>query len=392
MAIESANRRLLTVIFTLTLLLVISRPVLAETVKRITMGASYDSNAYGSYEELTDYVSSLGLYLGYRAPGERSEVETYYTGDGNLFVNTGTRAFATNSLGVVYARKIGENRSGFSVGASSSLRTNRADYSFYNYAGIQGAANGKWYVHPTVLLRTGYRLRWRNYWNLDTFSYTEHYLSAQIDKYLSTPTTLRGDISFGYKNHRSPHYETVGFGDRFQRGMAPSQSILVEQGVPDEGQVILGVQIAQSLARKTGLSLRYQTRVNTTSGTDALPEGESAYINDDEIFNDRYDYEGHEWTVRLTQLLPWRSRVGFEGGYETRRYDGRTARDLAGQPIASGALRSDRVTFASVSLEKPFAPGVSINLCYGYERNRSNDLYYDYSGRHGLSVRFNVEF
>ena len=392
MTIKPANRRLLGVIFCLTLPLALCRPVQAETVKRISMGTAYDSNAYGSYEKLTDYVSRLGLYLGYRVPSDRSEVEYYYTGDGNLFVNTGARTFATSSLGVVYARKIGENRSGFSVGASSSLRTNRADYNFYNYAGIQGAANGKWYIHPTVLLRTGYRLRWRNYWNLDTFSYTEHYLSAQIDKYLPTQTTLRGDISFGYKNHRNPQYETVGLGGRFQRGMGPSQSILVEQGVPDEGQVILGVQVAQSLARKTGLSLRYQTRVNTTSGSDVLPEGESAYIDDDEIFNDRYDYEGHEWTARLTQLLPWRSRAVFEGGYETRRYGGRTAQDLSGQSVASGVFRRDRATFVSISLEKPFAPGVSVGLWYGYERNRSNDLYYDYSGRHGLSVGLNVEF
>ena len=366
----------------------------AEGAKRISIGGIYDNNAYGSYAEKTDYITQVGVYLAGRRGSEGSEIEYYYSGNGNLFAQSGTRTFAINRIGVAYARQLGEGRSGFTAGGSFSLRLDRSYYDVYDYFGARGYINGKWYVRPSVLLRLGYRLRLREYWNLDEFSYTEHYLFAQVSKFLPTRTTLRGDISFGYKDHRSPERGSFGYGPgqggRGRMWSAPSDP--VDSGVPGEGQVVLALQVAQSLAENTGLSLRYQTRLNTTSTPHYVSGEKSAYSEDEDIFNDRYDYEGHEWTARLTQQLPGRVRAVLGGGYEIRNYDGRPALDLLGEPTASGALREDRSAFGSISVERPLTERVTAGVWYGFERNRSNDPYYDYNGRHSLSVGFDIRF
>ncbi len=263
----------------------------------------------------------------------------------------------------------------------------RSYYDVYDYIGAKGFVNGKWYVHPSVLLRLGYRLRLRHYWNLESFSYNEHYLFAQISKFLPSRTTLRGEISFGYKNHPNP--EGI---NNFNFGPTRRFRLPVDPGVPDEGQAVLAVLVAQSLAANTGFSLRYQTRINTTSDRFFLSGEETGYSDDEDIFNDRYDYEGHEWTFRLTQLLPRRLGLEIEGGYEIRNYDGREALDLSGHPIGSGAFRRDRTTFGTIFFEKPVFQNLTAGIWYSYDRNRANDAYYDYSGRQSLSMELKLGF
>lgn len=230
-----------------------------------------------------------------------------------------------------------------------------------------------------------YRIRLRKYWNLDDFSHSEHYVSAQISKFLPTRTTLRGDVSFGYKDYRDPGRDAFGYGN--QRVVGP-----VESKVPNEGQVVLAFQIAQSLSNNTGLSFRYQARLNPTTDRYYLTGEESGYGEDDDLFNDRYDYEGHKWTARLTQRFRKGLRVVIAAGYETQDYDGRPALDLLGESVFLGAWRGDRIIFASISVEKPLTQLITAGVWYGLERNRSNDVYYNYSGRHSLSIGFDIQF
>jgi hypothetical protein len=362
----------------------------ADVTRSISVNATYDNNAYGSHAEEGDTITRVVLHLGGQKRGDRSLLEYYYTGSGNIFAQSGTRSFAVSSVGIAYARQLGEGRNSITAGGNISLRVDRSYYDVYDYAGVQGAVNGKWYILPNVLLRTGYRVRWRNYWNLDAFTYGEHYIFARLTRFLSTRTSLRGDISFGYKNYRGPVVETVAYGP-FRRGPRWTQTVVVEPGIPDEGQVVLGLQVAQSLAENTGLRLRYQARLNTSSERYYLPGEESGYSEDEDIFSDRYDYEGHEWTARLTQHLPWGLRLVLGGGYELRDYEGRDALDLAGLPVDVGTYRKDRSTFTSLLVEVPLSRGVSAGILYGFERNRSNDAYYNYGGRHSLSVGLDIE-
>ena len=365
----------------------------AEIVEKVSVGTTYDSNAYGSYAREADTITQIGLYLANRNKGEGSLFEYYYSGNGNIFARSGNRSFVVNRLGMIYARELGDGRNSVVAGASVAVRLDRSYYNVYDYVGAQLAVNGKWYAAPSVLTRMGYRMRLRDYWNLDALNYTEHRLSAQVSKFLPSRTTIRGDISFGYRNNRDAQVEMPAYGGGpFRGGRGRFAPTTVDPGVPDESQVVLGFQVAQSLFENTGLSLRYQARINTSNETYYLAGEESGYSDDTDLFNDRYDYEGHEWTARLTQQLPLRLRLVLEGGHEIRSFDGREALDEEGNPIGDGVFRDDRTTFASAAFEKPLTSRLDLGIWYGYQKNRSNDLYYEYDARHSLSADLKLGF
>jgi hypothetical protein len=211
------------------------------------------------------------------------------------------------------------------------------------------------------MVRFGYHLATRNYWNLDTASYADHYLFGQVTQFLPTKTTLRGDVSYSYKTHFS-----------------------------DEGQVVLGAQIAQAVRPGTGISIRYQRRVNTIAPSgDIAVEGFSL---DEDILVDRYDYSGHQFTGRLTQQLPYRSTLVASTGYETQTFDDQVALDADEIPVSDLAIRLDKIAFGQVSLDVPLWDRLDLGVDYRIERSLSNDAFYDYDGRRSLSVSFDLAF
>jgi hypothetical protein len=221
--------------------------------------------------------------------------------------------------------------------------------------------NSKFYVAPKTMVRLGYHLATRNYWNLDTASYADHYLFGQVTQFLPSKTTLRGDMSYSYKTHFS-----------------------------DEGQIVLGAQIAQAVRQGTGISLRYQRRVNTIApSNDLILDGFSL---DEDILVDRYDYSGHQITSKLTQQLPFRSTLVLSSGYETQTYDDQVALDAGGLPASDLTIRLDKITFGQVSLDVPLWNRLDLGVDYRIERSLSNDVFYDYDGRRSFSVTFGLEF
>jgi hypothetical protein len=209
------------------------------------------------------------------------------------------------------------------------------------------------------MVRTGYTVQLRNHWQLATSGYTDHNAFLQVNKFLPTRTTLRGDVNFGFKHHGT-----------------------------SEGQIVMGIQVAQSLTENTGISLRYQNRLNTHAGV----ADEDVLFQDTDILNDRYDYSGHEWTARLTQQLPNRRRVIVEGGYEIRNYQALTTLASLDLSFDLSTLRKDRNPYFSLTFETPLGERVNSRLVYDFERNLSTDVYYDYKERHSFSVNFDFNF
>jgi hypothetical protein len=183
-----------------------------------------------------------------------------------------------------------------------------------------------------------------------------------VSKFLPSRTTLQADAQFGYKLRDA-----------------------------SESQVVLGLQVAQSLTRNTGLSLRYQARINTTAQQDLL-SAILRSLTDEDMLNSRYDYGGHRFTSKLTQQLPAQTRLLIEGGYETRSYSDEFALDLDGNLLLGALLRKDRISFLDVDLELPLTQKLTTLLGYGFTHLQSNDAFYNYGNRHSVSARLDVGF
>lgn len=332
----------------------------AEVVRTVSVSTVFDTNAMGDSSAQADYLTQVSGSLSWWHEGKHSQTQVYYASDGYVFAQVGARTFAVNQLGATYVRQLGRGNNYVYVGTSLAARLGRLDYGVYNHVGWHAYATLKWYVQPSVMVRMGYTMRHRNYWNLTPSSYVDHHLFAQANKFFPTRTTLRGDASYGLKRHGA-----------------------------SEGQVTLGLQVAQALTANTGASLRYERRLNTQDGALGL----ESLFQDADILNDRYDYSGHEWLVRLTQQLPYRMRLIVEGGYEVRHYKAQTTGTLIdllfGVPAAP---RTDKNPHVSATLELPIGDRVHMRFTGEMEKNRSTNTYYDYSGRRVLSMDLGFEF
>jgi hypothetical protein len=333
----------------------------AELIREVSVNSTADNNIYGTADAPSDYLTEISTYVAQAIGGEGYDTRLFYQGAGYLFASAGDRSFTTQEVGVAHVRKLGEGRNSLYAGASFLTRIDHADYNVYDYAGMRAFLNGKFYATPQTMVRFGYHLATRNYWNLDTASYADHYLFGQVTQFLPTKTTLRGDVSYSYKTHFS-----------------------------DEGQVVLGAQIAQAVRPGTGISIRYQRRVNTIAPSgDIAVEGFSL---DEDILVDRYDYSGHQFTGRLTQQLPYRSTLVASTGYETQTFDDQVALDADEIPVSDLAIRLDKIAFGQVSLDVPLWDRLDLGVDYRIERSLSNDAFYDYDGRRSLSVSFDLAF
>jgi len=345
------------------LVLVGTTTVRAEMVKDVSVETFYDSNVFGTASGETDYVTALRTTFANRVSDGAGQNSLYYSGTGYLFGQSRDRSFSVHALGVSYVQRLGSKRNRLRAGASAVLRLDRSIYEVYDYGGFRAFADVTWYPVSRLMVRSGYNLTTRNYWNLDTSSYADHRFHAQVSRFFATRTTLRGDASYGFKSHYA-----------------------------EEAQVLAGIQIAQSLTPTTGLSVRYQRRINTIAAEPNLLLDGTAFTVDEDLLVDRYDYSGHEWNTRLTQLVPLGARLILEGGYESQRFDGQPALDESGDPVSPAVERLDRIAFGGATLEVPVTASFDMSLGYQYEQARSNDAYYDYDGRKIWSLNLKYGF
>ncbi|MDP6037404.1 MAG: hypothetical protein QGG64_02540 [Candidatus Latescibacteria bacterium] len=336
----------------------------ADVLTDVSVGTAYDTNVDGVNGGASAFVTQLSASVMRPVQLEVTDLRFYVSGDGFLFGHSGDRTFASNRLGVDYARSLasGERDMVF-AGLALAGRANRSVYDVYDYIGLSGYVQGKWYSDENTMKRVGYNLNWRSYQNLDVTRYVDHFFFAQVNQFLPTRTTLRADVGLGFK---------------------------LRDG--SEGQVVLGLQVAQSLTNNTGIRIRYQRRMNLTAANDETARLTTLIYGDDDVLRDRYDYSGDQLTARLTQQLPLQVRLILEGGYEKQSYKDDLALDLAGSILPSGELREDENSFFDASLELPLTERVATTLGYGFTRNLSNDQFYHYDKRHSLSFDLSVEF
>ncbi len=330
----------------------------AETVADLSVESTYDSNVFGTSSKSEDYLTQASSFLAHRETTDESDFQLFYAGTAYLFTQSTDRSFSVHDLGVTYSRKLGSGRNRLYAGSTFRARLDRDIFTVYDYAGFRMFANLKMYANPKTMLRMGYTLETRNYWNLGASGYSDQYVFFQTTRYLRTRTTLRSDLSYSRKDHDG-----------------------------SESQVVFGLQAAQGLGSGTGLSLRYQRRINTEPGSAGSPLSE-----EDDILVDRYDYSGNAVTLRLTQQLPLAARLIVSAGYESQRYDGQLALDENLIPVSTFEERLDRITGVGGSFELPLTARIDLGVSYDFERSRSNDATYDYDSRHVFSLGFDLDF
>lgn len=333
-------------------------PAWAQPALRLNLYSSYTDNLFQSSQPHADWVELLYVDLDW---GLGANTGLYYAGNASLFRQYGELFNHAHVLGVNYAR---DGRAGeWRAGASLSARLDRRLYDYRDFAGGGAFIEAKRYLREDLVGRAGYTLRLQEYLNVSRQSYVEQRATARLTRFLPSRTTLDLRAELGVKSY-------------LRRG--EEMFLDAERGrhlVQGSG----GLKLAQSLGARTGLQLEY-VRQHSFSGQGRFLFG-PLYDFDDELFSDRYSYQGQTLGLTLKHLGLWTTQLELGGQLGSRDYVERLALDLDGFPLSLDQKRRDRWQLLELELVRFFqfasGPGLELGLHWSYRRTDSNDPYYD---------------
>ena len=166
------------------------------------------------------------------------------------------------------------------------------------------------------------------------------------------------------------------------QGPPPGVTIQRNQESQSAGQLLLAARLAQSLGSRAGIFVEGTYRTNFLDPP-RFEEGSIPGV-DREFFDDHYGYEGPGVVTQLSLLLPLSLRMVLSGLIEERRFVGREALDMDGNPKdPSGEDRRDERYEVAVrgeffrAFERAFPTGITAEVGYVRIWNESNDDWYD---------------
>jgi hypothetical protein len=195
------------------------------------------------------------------------------------------------------------------------------------------------------------------------FKYFLHpYVSEEI-------ITIEGDQYSGSGN--------MGRGKGHHSGGMDSQFVIRTEG---EGQGIQVLSftglIAQGLGDNVGLRLTGMKQW-TLSGKNPFTFIEEFYAVENPSY-DRFSWEGYQIHSQLAVLVPWNIQLKIGYTIADKEFPGIESLSLDGDLL--GITRKDVRNVIEVRVEKNF-PKFSVFLSYFYINNKSNDLFFDWSGQ-----------
>lgn len=359
-------------------LLIDLSPAQAQVTPRVDLYSSYTDNVFNNLNRRADWITRADIDLDL-TPSPAFNL--YYSAHASVFSEQTELFSHTHSLGLGYQRPFND-RDLFYAGAQVAARLDRSAYDFRDFIEGTTYASIKAYPRPDLLLRGSYNLDLRDYRNEPDYGYAEQSAFLQLSRFLPSRTTLQAGVELGLKTYlRGAKANT----DQTLTARTGSGRHLM--------QLIARAKIAQSLAQNAGLQLEYIRRANL-AGTSRFADTQ-LYNPDDELFDDRYAYEGHSGRSVLKYLAGGGVQLQATGRWERRHYPGRPALDLDGFLLDSGATRRDIRRSLRLAAERSFYPtsGLAsqarLRLEWSYLDTDSNDLYYDTAAKtYTLGVEF----
>jgi hypothetical protein len=359
--------------------------LLSQTSISISQYLAYYSNSFYNYRQLPDVNDNVGLNVSFIFERQKIHSRVYYQGDLNFFKTYTNRLYHNQALGYDGYTVSSDNKKTLYFGTNWRVHDGRDIYDFYDYSKLQGYINSKIFFRPNLIGKFGYILNNQTYSELPEFSYWEHYLYTQLNTFFQTGTSITININYGLKNYipvqLSSNWRNPEFFD-----------------MPSVDQLVSSLKVAQSLGDKTSISMKYLTRLNP-----GLVTGSATVINtdnlftEDELFDDRYGYKGHEFSINITHYLPAYIKLELGSAYYLKDYNNRQIYDIDGILNISGDTRSDHRSLIWASLSRSFAvnwgiKNFKLSLQSGYLKNESNGSYYQFDNYFGsLGLQFQVK-
>ena len=364
--------------------------VLSQTSISVSQNLSYFSNSFYNYKQLPDLNDNIGLSISHFFEGEKIQSQLYYQGDLNLFQHYSDRFYHDQSFGYDGYSVSSDEKKNIYFGGNLSWHDGQQDYNTFDYWKLQGYINSKVSFRENLIGRFGYILNNKSYSDLPEFSYWEHVLFAQFNTFFQTGTSITLSFNYGLKDYISL---------QTSEGKGRGRQVIIDYfEMPGVDQLVSNFKLAQSLGNKTSLSIDFVNRLNPglATGSAAVIDNENLFT-EDELFDDRYGYNGQELSVLFTHYLPAYVKLQFGGSRFWKNYQNRNIYNFEGNIALTGETRVDNRFIGWLELSRTFLvnwgiKSLGVSLQGGYLKNDSNDSYYQFDNYFGtVGLEFNLK-
>jgi hypothetical protein len=279
----------------------------------------------------------------------------------------------------------------------------RSEYSDFDHLSLEAQGTFKSYLGPSSIARAGYIFEYRDYRN-GLFDFLSQGVSASLDKFFPTNTTLKAGIGWGYKYFLHPYpsfpasagtgLEGVqnAFGGPPGKGPRGSGGYFLQPGAAGGGAGIQSVSVsalvAQGLGTRLGLALS-GSRQWIVSGKTPFLASEEFFLAENPTY-DSFSWDGRSLLGSFTAQGPWDTELKMIYTITGKTFPGIISMSLDGTPL--GVTRKDTRRQIDIRFEKMF-PRFTFFLSYLVIDNRSNDPLFSWKGPFvAAGVRWDVAF
>ncbi|MCK4644944.1 MAG: hypothetical protein KAU46_01710 [Candidatus Aminicenantes bacterium] len=378
----------------LTLFMVfLSSHLLADTFS-LSLFQNRTENLFQNIYGESDYVSNLSFYI----DKNLSQFSIFTQGNYSYLYENPSLSYYVHDLGLDYLYPVND-KSAFYFSLTGKKTFFRSDFSDFNYFSMNFFAAFKTYLSQTSIVKSNYSLEYKNYTS-SFFDFVSNALFFSLDKYFPSKTTVKAEVNWGYKYFLHPYisqeiisidgdlYSNGGRGRHHPDGI-DSQFITRTES---EGQGIqvfsLTGLIAQGLGNNVGLRLTGMKQW-TLSGKNPFMFVEEFYAVENPSY-DRFSWEGYQIHSQFTVLVPWNIQLKIGYTIADKEFPGIESLSLDGDLL--GITRKDMRKMIEARVEKNF-PKFSVFLSYFYINNKSNDLFFEWSGQFfSAGIEWNLFF
>ncbi|MGA9120929.1 MAG: hypothetical protein WB699_16300, partial [Bacteroidota bacterium] len=333
-------------------------------------GTMLDDNTFNNSYQIADRISEATLNAGHLWEGDMSLVDATAAGALNYFALAPSRTFYS-LMGTVRAQTLLDAEGGNLLEATAQygVRNNRDEYTLFDHRQFAASLGGREYVGDSWTIKEAYTFRLATFPSLESLNYAEHTLALQGGTTWSTRTTFIARVEYGIKT-----YITADSSGLRTSGSGRHSSSLSSPGV---SQLVGSLKIAQGITGKTGISLLGQYQGSLAKESRYVSFGEGT-VSDDELFDDRYGYDGPLFNLGLTQIAGDDVRLQAAASYQRRLYTLRPALAMDGITVLALQRIDERTAFSLEAIIDLPLGGTTLSLLYEYIVNSSNDPLYTY--------------
>lgn len=230
-------------------------------------------------------------------------------------------------------------------------------------------------LFETFSLNASSGFRYKSFTTLSEYNYAEVPLQVSLSTSFETKTSVRFDLGFFsklYTINEFTYIEPIQEG-RNENSMMKRNDLF--KGTQIANKIEFGLSLGQNVFESTGIGLKFKHSQSLENYNKYTPDFTFEFFLDSDLYSDPYSQSFTQYSVSLTQMLPFDIRLSLNYDYYTREYYAWISDLSRDEQMNSLSIDVSR----SFDFEDSFINTMDVYFYYDSNNNLSNNQYYDYN-------------